>query len=528
MGQLAAGRELAGRFRLQRLLGRGGTAEVWAATDQTTGTEIGLRIVSAPDENAAALLLATYRRDAERLRGLVHPGILRPLEVLIDGNLVCVVLELADRGNLGSLRGAGYQTIVNAMRDVADALQYVHAQGLTHGDLKAGNVLRDAQGRWRLTDFRSSDSSAGNSAVSLSTVSPQQLDGAPPTVADDIYSLGAVLHDLLAGHPPLHPAITRDPYPFRGAGSPRGGRPGADRAGRIGATGCRHARKITRPATRQPWRCPRPAGGNCHRGASPAGVGHLPPTSPLTDCGRVAWPRPASGRPPVLVVAGLLVLLAGIVAVVFWLPRVVSERGPLVAPRPAIAPALPGPDKPVAPDARAAADDALALRLRAEDAARGAAADRWGGADWLEARRLADLGDNQYRGRDFEAATGELHAGNRTFPATRRRVHPRRSPPRWRKGKEAFERADQPVAVAAFERAMLISPADATAKRGLARSQVLDEVLRGMAEAAAQEADGRPGGGPRRLCRRARTRSRLGTGPRRCRATRCDPCRRRI
>jgi len=93
-----------------------------------------------------------------------------------------LAVELADRGNLGSLRGAGYQSIINAIRDVADALQYVHAQGLTHGDLKAGNVLRDAQGRWRLTDFRSGDSPAATAAVSLSTVSPQQLAGAPPTV----------------------------------------------------------------------------------------------------------------------------------------------------------------------------------------------------------------------------------------------------------------------------------------------------------------------------------------------------------
>jgi serine/threonine-protein kinase len=141
MGSLAAGTTLAGRFHLQRLLGRGGSAEVWAATDHTTGTEIALRVVPAPDETAAALQLATLRSDVERLRGLVHPGILRPLEVVADGHLSCVVLELADRGNLGSLRGAGYQAIVTAIRDVAMPT-CVHAQGLAHGDQSETSARR--------------------------------------------------------------------------------------------------------------------------------------------------------------------------------------------------------------------------------------------------------------------------------------------------------------------------------------------------------------------------------------------------
>lgn len=488
MGPLAAGTELAGRFQLQRLLGRGGSAEVWAATDHTTGMEIALRVVAAPDGNAAALLLATLRRDAERLRGLVHPGILRPLEVQIDGNRVCVALELADRGNLGSLRGAGYQAIVNAIRDVADALQYVHAQGLTHGDLKAGNVLRDAQGRWRLTDFRGSDLSAGSGAVSLSTVSPQQLDGAPPKVADDIYSLGAVLHDLLAGHPPLHPAITaariRSEVPVR---------LGVDGQGQTVPVAL--SQLVAAMLEKSPDLRPGSLGAVRALLAEIATGALRPPAPPVAaDATVEGLPHTrvaatARGRPPVLVVAGLVVLLAGIVAVVFWLPRVVSERGPLVAPRPAVAPVLPSPEVPPAPDARAAADAALALRLRAEDAARGAAADRWGGADWLEARRLADLGDGQYRGRDFAAATASFTQATGRFRQLADGA-PAALAAALAEGQEAFNRADQPAALAAFERALLISPEDAIAKRGLARSQTLEEVLRAMAGAAAQEAGG--------------------------------------
>ncbi len=488
MGPLAAETKLAGRFHLQRLLGRGGSAEVWAATDLTTGTEIALRVLPAPDETAAALQLATLRSDAGRLRGLVHPGILRPLEVVADGHLSCVVLELADRGNLGSLRGAGYQAIVTAIRDVADALQYVHAQGLTHGDLKAGNVLLDAQGRWRLTDFRGGERLEVNRAVSLSTVSPQQLDGAPPTVADDIYSLGALLHDLLAGYPPLHPAITaariRSEVPAR---------LGVDGQGQTVPVAL--SQLVAAMLEKSPGLRPGSLGAVRALLAEIATGAIRSAAQPVVaDAATegLRQPRAAAttrGGPPALVVVGLVALLAGIVAVVFWLPRVVSERGPLVAARPAVAPVAAGPEVPPAPDARAAADAALAERLRAEDAARSATADRWGGADWLEARRLADLGDGQYRGRDFEAAAASFTEATRRFRQLAEGAAAALATA-LAEGQAAFARADQPAAIAAFERALLISAEDTVAKKGLARSQNLDEVLRAMAEAAAREANG--------------------------------------
>ena len=496
MTQLAAGGALAGRFHLQRLLGRGGSAEVWAASDSATGTDVALRILAAPDDAAAAALVIGLQADAARLSRLAHPGIVRPLAVVADGCFACVALELADGGDLGVLRGAGHQSIVTAVREVADALQYVHAQGLTHGDLKAGNVLRDQQGRWRLADFRSSAlPDADSAAVSLSVVSPQQLAGSPPTSSDDIYSLGALLYDLLAGHPPLHPDITaeriRSEVPARlgldGQGQPvpealaqlvgamlektPGRRPGS-----LGAIRALLA-EIATDAARGPAL------------SVPAVQGKV------TDSTRPLPRRPSANprrRLPVLVFTGLIVLLAGVLAVVFWLPRVVSERGPLVtpAPRPTpIAPTTPAPTTPPAPDPRASADAALAERVRAEDAAKAAGADRWGGADWLEARRLADLGDTQFRDRDFPAAAASFNqAAGRFRPLAD--GAPAAFAAALKTGQEAFARAEQSAAIAAFERALLIRPGDPAATRGLARSQQLDEVLGAMAAAAAREAAG--------------------------------------
>jgi tetratricopeptide (TPR) repeat protein len=139
-----------------------------------------------------------------------------------------------------------------------------------------------------------------------------------------------------------------------------------------------------------------------------------------------------------------------------------------------------------------AADSALAGRVRAEDAARAVAAERWGGADWLEARRLADVGDAQYRERDYTAAAGSFAAAADRFRALADGA-PAAFDAAVKSAREAFDRADQPAAVAAFERALLIRPGDAAATRGLARSQKLDDVLTTMAEGAAREAAGDPG-----------------------------------
>jgi len=501
MTQLAAGAELAGRFRLQRPLGRGGSAEVWAVTDAATGTEVALRVLAAPDEAGAAALLAGLEADADQIRRLVHPGILRPLAVVADGLRVCVAVELADGGDLGALRGAGWQAIVAAARDVADTLQYVHAQGVTHGDLKAANVLRDRQGRWRLTDFRSGSLPDGHTAVSLSTISPQQLDGAPATTADDIYSLGALLYDLLAGRPPLHPGITpdriRNEVPERLGVDGQGGavplalaqlvaamlaKSPRLRPGSLGAIRALLA-DIATEAARAPAALPGPAAG-----AEPA------------------WRRPpprqaavARGGRPVLVAGGLVGLVAALVAVVFWLPGIVAERGPLVGPAPgnpgvpapvpsAAAPVdpVPGPAEP-----RAAADAARAERLESEAGAKAAAAEAWGGADWLEARRLAGLGEDQYQARDFAAAAVSFAAA-----ATRFRGLAEGAPAAFdaalADGREAFDRGDPAAASAAFGRALQIRPGDPAATAGLARSQKLPAILAGMAEAGAREAAGDP------------------------------------
>jgi tetratricopeptide (TPR) repeat protein len=120
-------------------------------------------------------------------------------------------MELATGGDLRKLRGGSYLQIVPPLLEIAGALEYAHAQGVVHRDLKPGNVLFNAQGRAVLADFGVAGTAfaAGRekvrSGLSPFTSSPEQLRGEPPAVSDDIYGLGALAYELLAGQPPYYP-----------------------------------------------------------------------------------------------------------------------------------------------------------------------------------------------------------------------------------------------------------------------------------------------------------------------------------
>ncbi|MEZ5566335.1 MAG: protein kinase [Gammaproteobacteria bacterium] len=490
MAALAAGVEFGGRYHLLRQLGRGGSAEVWAATDGATRTEVALRVLATANEHAAVELLAQLQAETDRLRGLVHPGILRPLAVVRDGLHCAVAFECADSGDLGQLRGASHQVVLTAISEIVDILHYVHAQGLVHGDLKTANVLRDSTGRWRLTDFRSIGALAASRAVSLSTVSPAQLDGATPAAADDLYSLGALTFDLLAGHPPLHPGITPERIRTEVPVLPR-----VDGQGQIIPVAL--AQLVAALLQKEPER--RPASMGAVR-ALLAEIHRVAPTVATTRESAVLPPVRAKAEKqglPIGVIGGLLVLVVAVLAVVFWLPRFVAERGPLIAATIPASPATtaevvqPPVDQTPPPSvaSRSQADAALADRLKAEDAAKAAAADRWGGADWLEAQRVAEQGDARYRAENFDGAVASFKEASERFNALASGA-PAAYAAAMKSGEDALRDADQPAAVSAFERALLIRPGDAAAQANLKRSQQLHDVLRMMADAAGQEAAG--------------------------------------
>jgi serine/threonine protein kinase len=337
---------LAGRFRLRRMLGRGGCAEVWLAEDTALAADVALKIITVADPAAASRLADTLRIELQPLQRLVHPGIVRIHGVYTDGVRCCLSMEAVIGAEPGALRGAAWQRIVAALIEVVEALQYAHAQGVVHGDLKVANLLGDADGRWRLCDFRMAAFSSSG-AVSLSSVSPQQLAGASPTASDDVYALGALLYDLLSGAPPLHPDITperiRDEIPARlgvdGAGQPL---PLAlvqlvaallEKSPARRPVGMAAVRAVLEELLQD-------AGSRSRRmpGDNPA----LAEASPAVPQKLRSQRR--DGLPAWLVYAGALLLLAGLAAVLFVLPKLVSERPVVLPPPPVAATPVPAPE----------------------------------------------------------------------------------------------------------------------------------------------------------------------------------------
>jgi len=204
-----------GHYTLIERIGIGGQGEVWKAHDESRGVDIALKVLApAAARNPAAW--EALEREHDICGRLQHPGILQVLPPERIEAVVVLPMELAAGGDLRRLRGAGYLEIVPVLLEVAEALEYAHARGVVHRDLKPGNVLFDSRGRVKLADFGISAflpaAGAGAGAAdaraaghSPFSASPEQLRGEPASAADDIYGLGALAYELLSGHPPYYP-----------------------------------------------------------------------------------------------------------------------------------------------------------------------------------------------------------------------------------------------------------------------------------------------------------------------------------
>ena len=197
---------VASRYRLLALLGRGGTAEVWRAEDEALARDVALKLVTVPTDDSAA----RAGEEARLLARLSHPGLVpvydagsdergRPWVVmeLVEGETLADTLK---RGPLPSERTAAVG------RSIAEALAYVHGQGLLHRDVKPANILVGRDGRVRLTDFgiaRLVDAarvtSTGMMVGTASYLAPEQVAGEPVGASADVYALGLVLLECLTG-----------------------------------------------------------------------------------------------------------------------------------------------------------------------------------------------------------------------------------------------------------------------------------------------------------------------------------------
>ncbi|HEX3160057.1 MAG TPA: serine/threonine-protein kinase, partial [Gemmatimonadaceae bacterium] len=207
---------LAGRYEVERELGRGGMATVWLATDTTSGQLVAIKMLH-PDLTAA-LGARRFQREIEIERSLDHPHILSITDAgEAGGHLYYVMPYVRGESLRARLQRDGPLPVEDALRlatQVARALAYAHARGIVHRDVKPENILLDEDGQAILADFgiaralsADQEQRLTQTGVTLGTptyMSPEQcmaekgLDG-----RSDIYSLGCVLFEMLAGEPPF-------------------------------------------------------------------------------------------------------------------------------------------------------------------------------------------------------------------------------------------------------------------------------------------------------------------------------------
>jgi hypothetical protein len=200
-----------GKYRLIERIGEGGMGVVFRARDEELGRDVALKMLKTALAYSAGQM-ERFQREARNTARLRHPGIATLYEIGHDGDTVYLSLELIS-GTPFDPRANDLHVRVALLEKVARAVQYAHDQGVIHRDLKPGNILVDQDGAPHLLDFGlsrdlESPSELTRSGAFFGTPSyaaPEQAEGRIRELdaRADIYSLGAILYEVLTGEVPF-------------------------------------------------------------------------------------------------------------------------------------------------------------------------------------------------------------------------------------------------------------------------------------------------------------------------------------
>lgn len=204
-----------GNYRLTRLLGKGGFAEVYLGEHLYIKRLVAVKLLHT---TLGQKQRNNFLAEAQRLVDVAHPHIIRMLDFAVEDDIPFLVMEYAPNGSLRARHPGGSQltleTILVYVKQAAAALQYIHDQKLVHRDIKPENMLLDIQQKLLLSDF-------GLAAIAHETVSldqqghggtppymaPEQMQG-KPRPASDQYALGTVVYEWISGSLPFQGSLS--------------------------------------------------------------------------------------------------------------------------------------------------------------------------------------------------------------------------------------------------------------------------------------------------------------------------------
>ncbi|MEO8424257.1 MAG: Stk1 family PASTA domain-containing Ser/Thr kinase [Actinomycetota bacterium] len=207
-----SGSVLGGRYRVEARIGSGGMGEVYRGVDTVLDRTVAIKIL-LPQFARDVSFVDRFRREAQAAARLNHPNLVGIYDSGADGETQFIVMEFIQGRTIEDFMSSGGRFTVPHAVEVAekicDALAYAHVAGVIHRDIKPANVMVTRKGEVKVMDFGIARIVAGpqtapqTSAVlgTAAYISPEQAQGMPVDGRSDIYSLGAVLYEMLTGRP---------------------------------------------------------------------------------------------------------------------------------------------------------------------------------------------------------------------------------------------------------------------------------------------------------------------------------------
>ena len=215
-----------GRYEIRTLLGAGGMGEVYRAYDRDLEREVAIKVLRDTSEGSGDRL-RRFVQEARAASGLHHPNVAHVYEIGSQDSLRFIAMELVEGETLRDRIGHGpmaVDDVLNLGTQIAAAISAAHKMGIVHRDIKPENVIITSDGYAKVLDFglakfreMRGDEAATllktNRGVAMGTIAymaPEQLVGTDVTPSADVFSLGVVLYEMLAGHRPFGGETTSD------------------------------------------------------------------------------------------------------------------------------------------------------------------------------------------------------------------------------------------------------------------------------------------------------------------------------